>query len=171
MTKSIWVVVATVLALTGCSKGRLVIESDWLTRLFASKPKPTYPLVYVDATDGGSPIVIVDQEPLRIRVKKNGSAFQPVLIQFSLETSGYVFAPALSTNPLNLSAVATKGTSSSSVPPVSCGFGGPQGTDATQMNCSYTPTVLPAYYSYTIRVQDTANPNNYYTSDPTVMND
>jgi hypothetical protein len=165
MKKSIVIAVAIACVLAGCTNGRFVIQSRLLAGLFTSKPIPDNPLVYVDVpAAGANPVVVVDQEPIRIPVTKGGSGYQPVIIVFSLVTSGYVFVID-DKNGLNLTAA--KGADPSKVPQSKCKLA-PR--DPTTMTCSYTPNVQAAYYSYTITVQDTTN-NTTYTSDPTVMND
>src|SRR5271154_2195475 len=152
MKKGIFFVVATAFVLTACTNGRLVIESNWLNRVFARKPTSVNPLVYVDVPTAGSPpVVVVDQEPIRIRVKPDDGGVQKVVILFSLETTGYIFVIADASNPLNLKPA--KGAAYA-IPAAKCNL---LSGDSTQMLCNYVPLLQQARYTYTIQVQDTSS--------------
>ena len=165
MKKCILIAIATALALSACSNEGLMMQWPWLKRLVAAKPDPNNPLVYVDQpANDVPPVVIVDQEPDRIKVQKNGATFQQVDITFYLQTAGYTFpSPANPGDPLNLTPI--KGTSASDVPLVTCKVS----ADQLKLVCYYVPKVKNAYFHYTISVQDAHG--HVYTSDPSVMND
>ena len=167
MTKGVLIALAAAVALTGCTNGRLVLQgSESNGSRIIARPLATNPVVHVDGT-GADAILVVDQEPIRIKVKEHpphSGTFLPVTILFELATAGYKFAPeSLTNNPLKI--VSAKG---STLPgPAVCQF---PNADETKLSCTYTPlTKNRVFFSYTLRVKDSSGA--FVSSDPTVMND
>ena len=155
MTIRMLFVAASGLLLASCAGGRLVIDERHLPGVILV---PLANQIRVSVDEG---TIVVNREPLRVKVRESDGKFEPVEVTLKLDTPELEFAPeSMTEDPLKWEP--RKG--SRPLGRTTCRFGD-SGRDT--LICTFTPVARRQSYAYTLRLRNTRT-GEILVSDPSM---